>query len=130
MQITGIITHALEPRTGVSKAGKQWFSQDFRIEEQGNRFNQSMLFSVFGEDKVRQFNMKVGDVVTVEFDIDAHEYQGRYYNSVTAFNVIHQQQTAPSQQVTAPQSQPAPQPQRTVQNSFFPQPEQDSDLPF
>lgn len=88
MQITGRITKALEPRQGTSaKTGKSWFTQDFLIEEEGNRFNNSLLFTVFGEDKAKAFNIIVGSLYAVDFDISVHEYKDRYFNELKAFNV-------------------------------------------
>ena len=46
-----------------------------------------MMFEVFGSDKIQQFNIQVGEMVRVSFDIDAREYQGRWYNSIRAWNV-------------------------------------------
>ena len=109
MQITGRIKQALPSRSGTSKTGKSWYSQDFVIEEEGNRFNKSAVFTVFGEDKLRTFNIVVGSLYTVDFDIDAHEYQGRWYNKVTAFNVTAlanqtDATTAPKQEQQTPSS--------------------------
>ena len=46
-----------------------------------------MVFSVFGDDRIQRFNIQVGQEVTVSFDIDAHEYNGRWFNSIRAFDV-------------------------------------------
>ena len=42
---------------------------------------------VFGEDKINQFNIQVGEELTVHFDIDAREWQGRWFNSIRAWKV-------------------------------------------
>ena len=47
------------------------------------------VFEIFGEDRIKEANVKVGDEVTVSFDIDAREYQGRWYNIVRAWRVQH-----------------------------------------
>ena len=46
-----------------------------------------MVFSVFGADRLERFNIQVGQEVTVSFDIDAHEYNGRWFNNIRAFDV-------------------------------------------
>ena len=46
-----------------------------------------MCFDVFGEDKINQFNIQVGEELTVHFDIDAREWQGRWFNSIRAWKV-------------------------------------------
>jgi len=42
---------------------------------------------VFGADRLERFNLQVGQEVTVSFDIDAHEYNGRWFNNIRAFDV-------------------------------------------
>ncbi len=34
-----------------------------------------------------QFNIQSGEEILVSFDIDAHEYNGRWFNNVRAWNV-------------------------------------------
>lgn len=48
-----------------------------------------MVFDVFGADRLAQYNIKVGDEVAVSFDIDAHEYQGRWFNDIRVWGVQH-----------------------------------------
>ena len=52
-------------------------------------------FEVFGADRMQQFNIQLGEIMTVSFDIDAREYQGRWYNGVRAFRVDRNVQGAP-----------------------------------
>ena len=42
---------------------------------------------MFGEEKINQFNIQLGEEMTVSFDIDSHEYQGRWFNDVRAWAV-------------------------------------------
>lgn len=90
MEITGKITHILEARSGVSpRTGAAWMSQSFVIEaiEPGRQFPTRCVFDVFGEDRLRQFNIQAGETLTVNFDLDAREYNGRWFNSVRAWKV-------------------------------------------
>lgn len=87
MEITGKIIAALEARGGVSqRTGNTWKSQEFVIET-NEQYPKRCVFRVFGEDKLRDFDIKVGDELTVSFDINAHEYQGRWFNDITAWQV-------------------------------------------
>ena len=87
MEITGKIIVACEPRGGVSqRTGNNWKMQEFVLETQ-EQFPRKCMFSVFGEDRLREFNIQVGEVVTVSFDIDAREYNGRWFNSLRAWKV-------------------------------------------
>lgn len=99
MELSGKIIAVLEKRTGVAKAtGNPWAVQSYVLETM-DRFPRKMCFDIFGEDKINQFNVQVGEELTVSFDIDAREYQGRWYNSIRAFNVVRVEAT---QQPAAP----------------------------
>jgi hypothetical protein len=65
-------------------------SQDYVIEVPG-QYPRRCVFRIFGEDRIKQFNIQMNEDVTVQFDIDAHEYQGRWFNDVRAFNIIRGQ---------------------------------------
>lgn len=65
-----------------------------------------MVFSISGPDRIKNINLQVGEIVEVHFDIDAREYNGRWYNSISAFRVDRiGQNTAQQPQQTV---QPAP----------------------
>ena len=100
MEITGKIIAALEPRTGTAKAsGNPWKIQEFVLETVGEQYPKKMMFSIFGEDKIQQAAINVGDNVTVSFDINAREFNGRWYNDIRAWKVTHD---APAQAAQAP----------------------------
>ena len=87
MEITGKIIAVLPANSGTSsRTGNTWMSQTYVIETQG-QYPKKLAFDVFGEERIKQFNIKQGEELTVRFDIDAHEYQGRYFNQIRAFNV-------------------------------------------
>ena len=85
MDLQGKIIVALPERSGVSARG-EWKSQSFVLETH-DAYPKKVVFDVFGADRLARFNIQVGQEVMVSFDIDAHEYQGRWYNSVRAFDV-------------------------------------------
>ena len=98
MDLSGKIIAILPASSGTSsRTGNPWMSQDYVIEVPG-QYPRRMVFRVFGEDRIKQFNIQAGEDVTVQFDIDAHEYQGRWFNDIRAFNIIHGQvaQTVPA----------------------------------
>lgn len=91
MDITGRIIVALEPRSGISKSsGTPWKMQEFVLETINEQYPHKMMFSVFGEDKIQQAAINVGDDVTVSFDVNAREYNGRWYNDIRAWRVSHE----------------------------------------
>ena len=89
------IIAVLPKRSGTSARGTQWSSQTAVIETQ-EQYPKKLAFDVIN-DKIDQFNIKVGEFLTVQFDINAREYNGRWFNSVNAWNVIRQTQQAPAQ---------------------------------
>lgn len=80
-EIKGKIIAVLEQKTGVVKStGNNWVSQSYVIET-CETYPKKMCFEVFGEDKIKESNIQLMEELTVVFDIDAREYNGRWYNS-------------------------------------------------
>ena len=132
MEFQGKIIEVLPVRSGVSKSsGSEWKVQQYVIESHGE-YPRKMCFEVFGADRISQFNIQAGEELTVSFDIDARQWQDKWFNSVRAWKVDRTPAAA------AP-SAAAPQPQQ--QTPFPPAPEADpfasaaaasgsDDLPF
>lgn len=99
MEIEGRIFAVLPERSGVSARG-EWKSQDFVIETIDSQYPRKMVFSVFGADRLQRFAIQNGQDVHVSFDIDAHEYNGRWFNNIRAYDVrpIAAPQAAPMDQ--------------------------------
>ena len=93
--MTGVVIAVLPERSGTSQRG-EWKSQSFVIETQ-EQYPKHLCFEVFGADRIAQFNIKGGEKITVQFDIDARQYQDRWFNSIKAWNVIRQGQQSPVQ---------------------------------
>lgn len=91
MELTGKVIAVMEARSGTSaRTGNAWMTQEYVIEVPG-QFPKRCAFSVFGEDRIKQFNIQNGEDITIQFDIDAREYNGRWFNDVRAYNVIRSQ---------------------------------------
>lgn len=86
--ITGKIIAVLPTKSGTSARGTQWSSQTAVIETH-EQYPKRVAFDVLG-DKITEFNLQVGEEVTVSFDINAREYNGKWYNSVNAWQVVRQ----------------------------------------
>ena len=97
MEIQGKVIAVLPERSGVSARG-EWKSQTYVIETQ-EQYPKKMAFDVFGADRIVNFGIQVGMVVDVSFDIDAHEYQGRYFNQIRAWDVKNVARQNPAQGV-------------------------------
>jgi hypothetical protein len=91
MELTGKIIAVLQANSGVSnRTGNPWMSQEYVIEVPG-QYPRKCVFRLFGEDRIKQFNIQQGEDITVQFDIDAHEYNGRWFNEIRAYNVLRGQ---------------------------------------
>lgn len=128
MELVGKIIKILPVRSGVSQqSGKAWQSLDAVLEVPG-QYPKKMVFTVFGEDRIKKFALFEGMECNVQFDIDAHDFNGKWYNSITAYNIVNTgvavQQPQPQQTVIYPDKpHPAPQPQQAQQDDS-------SELPF
>lgn len=129
MELTGKVIAVLEARGGISKtSGNPWKMQDYVIET-NEQFPRRMCFNVFGEDKINQFNIQVGEEITVSFDINAREYQGRWFNDIRAWKVDRvtaDQEAAAAPAVEAPVAAEAP----AAPMPTFEAEESTDDLPF
>ena len=97
MEFTGRIIAVLEARSGVARTtGNPWMMQDYVIEETVGQYPKRMCFNVLGEDKIKAMNIQVGQELTVSFDVNAREYQGRWYNDIRAWKVEPAAQAAPA----------------------------------
>lgn len=127
-EISGQIIAVLPTRSGTSARGTEWRSQTAVIETR-EQYPKKVAFDVMNE-KIAQFNLQVGEYVTVSYDIDAHEYQGRWFNAVRAWNVVRANQ--PQQATQQPlQQQAYPQPQQPpVNNGWQPPVNAQPQAPF
>lgn len=84
MELEGKISVVMPAASGVSQStGNQWMSQEYVMAYYWfpNQTNPSFIvMRVFGEDKIKQFNLQPNDEVRVRFHIEAHEYNGRWFN--------------------------------------------------
>lgn len=105
MELEGMIHSVMPAQSGVSqRSGQPWMSQDYVLSyfwfpNQQNA--SSMLFRVFGEDRIKQYNLHQGDEVKIRFIIEAHQNSdGRWFNEVRCQAVEHKNAVAPVQPTT------------------------------
>lgn len=133
MELQGRIIAVLEAREGTSARGP-WKSQEYVIETH-DQYPKKMVFNIFGADRIAQFAIKAGEELLVSFDIDAHEYQGRWFNNIRAWNV---QRVEVPGVATAPTSPVPPPPLAATAGAPNPDPfapgaadeDKTDDLPF
>ena len=123
MEIQGKIIAVLPLREGTSSKG-DWQSQEYVVETH-EQYPKKLVFNVFGVDKINQFAIKQGEELKVSFDIDAHEYNGRWFNNIRAWAV---QRVG---NVSAQPTQTMVTNRQPVQQQAVPQQQgQSDDLPF
>ena len=128
MELTGKIIAEFNERGGVSsRSGMEWKAKSYVLEVPGE-FPRKLVFDVFGTERLQAFNIQIGETLTVFFDIDAHEYNGRWFNDVRAFR-IDRGQAAPT---ATPGAQAAPMAQAPSEAPAAPAPQVDAaaTIPF
>lgn len=115
MEQQGRIIKVCELRKGVSRtSGNPWASQDYVLETH-DQYPRRMMFNVYGEDKINSFNIKEGEELNVSFDINAREFNGRWYNDIRAWRV---ERVQPGQAAPAPAAASQPFPQSAATQPF------------
>jgi hypothetical protein len=140
MDIKGKIIQKLEPQGGVSKAGNQWKKQEYVLET-FDSYPKKVKFDFFG-DRADQFPLEVGDVITLSYDIESREFNGRWYTDIRGFKAVKEDPAMaagtqapypPAAGAPAPAPAPAgngmPAPAPPVDNTFD-QGGMGDDLPF
>ena len=103
MEIKGKCIAVADLRSGQSQSGNNWQKRDFVIET-SEKYPRKVSCTLFG-DKV-SLCPSVGSYVSVSFDIDAHEYNGKWYNQINAWRVEQAQAQVQPQVQPQPQAQP------------------------
>lgn len=107
MDIIGKVIQILPLQGGTSAAsGKPWQLKTFILETQEN-YPRKVAIEVFGEQRIQDNPVEVDQIVTVSYDLESREFNGRWYTSVRAWK-IQQGAIAPA---VAPVQQPMAQPQ-------------------
>lgn len=103
MEIKGQVIAVLPAQSGTSKAGKDWFKQEFVIETQ-ETYPKKICIQATKESLCKVVsNLRIGDSLTAHINIESREYNGRWYTQINAWK-IDLNQSAPSQE----ERQPAP----------------------
>lgn len=86
MEIEGKIIKVLPLRQGTTQRGT-WKAQSYVLETE-EMYPKHVTFDVFdGEtSRIERLGLTEGKKYKIWFDIDAHEYEGRWYNQVRAYD--------------------------------------------
>lgn len=84
MEIKGKLIHLLPLQSGEGKNGI-WKKQDIVIETT-SQFPKKVCISVWG-DKINPEMLKIGNHLTIQFDIESREYNAKWYTDIKAWKV-------------------------------------------
>jgi hypothetical protein len=122
MELSGKIIQILEAVSGTSKTGNSWTKQEFIVEYGEGQYPKKVCLSDWSEKLKSQ--LVVGNDVTVSFDAESREYNGRWYTELRAWKM----QTAAGSPASVITESPASAAQ--VSNPIPAQLEGEDDLPF
>ena len=103
MEVVGKIIQVLPIQEGVGRNGNPWKVQPYVLETL-DQYPRKVHFEVFGEDRIKQNPCEIDQLVTVSFDIESREFNGRWYTSIRAWRI----QQGDTTQVAAPAPAAAP----------------------
>lgn len=84
MQLTAKLVQLLPLQTGTGKNGA-WKKQDIIVETDG-QYPKKVCISIWG-DKISESLLKIGSQLSISFDVESREYNGRWYTDVKAWKV-------------------------------------------
>ena len=123
MELQGKVIAVLPERSGVSARG-EWKSQSFVIETGGN-YPKKIALTLWGEDKINEYDLQPGLEATFHINLESREYNGRWYTEARAWKIEWTAEGArPLQTGTSSYKAPEPVKQENAFDSMA------DDLPF
>ena len=121
MEVVGKIIQVLPAQEGVGRNGNPWKVQPYVLETL-DQYPRKVHFEVFGEDRIKQNPCEIDQLVTISFDIESREFNGRWYTSIRAWRIQQGDMTqaaapapAAAPVAAAPAAAPAPAAQPAAQ---------------
>ena len=131
VKFTGKIIAVGQVQMGTSQNGTKWSSCEYTIEELNEQYPARAVISVYGSDKLQQFNIQLGEIITANIGFKAHQSkEGRWFNQLDCWKVerpsaqqqgqVVQSQIGQVQQPVGGYYQPQQQPVPLSQQQQFP----------
>lgn len=78
------------PRSGKSKSGREWKSVDFTLKYKDSQDqDRHITLNAFGVDRVDKIlSAQIDTKVRVEWRPDSHEFNGKWYSKLEAYDVV------------------------------------------
>lgn len=123
MEVVGKIIQVLPLQEGIGRNGNPWKLQGYVLETL-DQYPRKVHFEVFGEDRIKMNPCEIDQLVTVSFDIESREFNGRWYTSIRAWKIQQGDTTqagaipaaAPAQAAPAAPAAPAAAPMEPAAN--------------
>ncbi len=84
MELTATLVQVLPLQRGTGKNG-EWKKQDIIVQTEG-QYPKKVCVSIWG-DKINENLLQTGRQLTISFDVESREYNGRWYTDVKAWKV-------------------------------------------
>lgn len=84
MQLTARLIQVLPVQTGQGKNGP-WKKQDIIVETDG-QYPKKVCVAIWG-DKVNESILQIGTILTISFDVESREFNGKWYTDLRAWRV-------------------------------------------
>jgi hypothetical protein len=99
MQLTAKLAQILPAETGTGKNG-EWKKQSIIVETDG-QYPKKICITTWG-DKINAAQWRPGLPLTIDFDIESREFNGRWYTDVKAWKVEPAGVSQPEAPISAP----------------------------
>ena len=88
ISFTGRIIAQGQIQMGTSQNGTQWSCCEYTIEELNQQYPSRAVIQVYGSDKIQQFNIQLGEIITANIGLKAHQSkEGRWFNQLDCWKV-------------------------------------------
>lgn len=85
INVTGKIVEILQAKSGVSRNGNEWTSQEFVLEEEDKN---RIVFNVFGAQKIAEYNLQVGSTAAVTLKVESTSWNGKYFTKLSCIGCV------------------------------------------
>jgi hypothetical protein len=86
-EVKGKFIGILSDDKGTTKENKDWRRVTFSIEI-GDRYPKPAIFDTNNEDLIKTLsNLRSDEVISVAFNINCREYNGKWYTNLTAWKI-------------------------------------------
>jgi hypothetical protein len=107
MQLTAKLAQILPPETGQGKNG-EWKRQNIIVETEG-QYPKKICITLWG-DRYDTAQWQAGLELTIDYDLESREFNGRWYTDVKAWKIENASASAAQQQDHYSSQPPMPQP--------------------